>query len=141
MILEFVQPFGAWKTGDTASESAPGTPISESLGRALIAQGVAKEVNELTALRSTLLAEQKRQHEELLALARGNVQTKSTPQGPPNGGGAVDFTRISATSVPAEEQDEKRSFGDAMRHVAMVHCVDADPAVHNFSRRRMRVCD
>jgi HK97 family phage major capsid protein len=114
MILEFVKPFGSWKIGDIADETAPGQPISEAFGRSIIDQGFAKASTEMAQVRAAFTADSDRRHQETLAEMRALIQGgKSAPKGPPTGGGegevnrAIEANRIEHSSSPVDRKIEE----------------------------------
>ncbi len=133
MILEFTQAFGSWGVGDITDT------VSEGTGRALIAEGKAKESTEGAQLRSLIAAESKRSREETLELVRSSLQgDKTKTAGPPNGGGGVDFQTISATSeIPAEEK-KNRCFTDVIRCIHAVSARETPPEIREWASMRLR---
>ncbi len=138
MILEFMKPFGEWPVGAITDT------VSEGVGRALIADGTAKESNEGAQIRALIAAESKRSRDETLELVRTSLQgNKTETKGPPNGGGGVDFTTISATSEISAEEKKNRNFSDAIRCIHAVSARETPPEVRNWAQMRLRTvyCD
>ncbi len=137
MILEFVKPFGSWKPGDIAEETAPGQPISETFGRSMIDQGFARQSTEIAQVRSMLQADAERRHQEMLAETRALLQgNKTAPKGPPTGGGELNFNSIS-TGEPVFEQG-KRHFSDVLRCIHAVAAKGAPPEIVEYASNRLR---
>ncbi len=138
MILEFTQTFGSWQIGDITDT------VSEGTGRALIAEGKAKESTEGAQLRAMLKAESERTRTEMLEATRSMLTgNKGETKGPPNGGGGVNFEAISATSeIPAEKQKD-RCFTDAIRCMHAAQARDTDPGLRQWAVERLRrvYCD
>ncbi len=133
MILEFTKAFGEWPVGAITDT------VSEVVGRALIADGTAKESNEGAQLRALLKTETDRTRTELLELTRTSLQgNKTETKGPPNGGGGVDFTAISATSeIPAEKKKDQ-CFTDALRCIHFAQARDTESDLRQFAIQRLR---
>ncbi len=133
MILEFTQAFGSWQIGDITDT------VSEGTGRALIAEGKAKESTEGAQLRALVKAESERTRAETLELTRSLLTDKKTEtKGPPNGGGGVDFKEISATSeIPAEEK-KSRCFTDVIRCIHAVTARETPLEVRQWASQRLR---
>jgi len=137
MILEFTKAFGSWQPGDITDT------VSEGTGRALIAEGTAKESNEGAQLRAILKTETDRTRTELLELTRTSLQgQKAVTTGPPNGGGAVDFEKISRTEGTEERGTDgkkvKRTFGEYCKCVALYQSVDAPPELRQWAHTKLR---
>ncbi len=132
MILEFTQAFGEWPVGAITDQ------VSEGVGRALIAEGKAKESTEGAQLRALITAESKRSRDETLELVRSSLQTKTQTTGPPNGGGGVNFETISNTSeIPAEEK-KNRCFTDVIRCIHAVSARETPPEIRQWASMRLR---
>lgn len=141
MILEFIKPFGSWKLGDIASETAPGQPISEAFGRSMIDQGLAKASTEMEQVRASLAADSERRHQETLAEMRSILQGgKTTPKGPPGGAAMIEAvtteTHISA-GEPVFEQGKKH-FSDVLRCIHAASAKGAPPELAEFAANRLR---
>lgn len=133
MILEFTQAFGTWKSGDITDE------VKEGTGRALIADGVAKESTESAQLRALVKAEAERTRTETLELTRSMLQgQKPTIKGPPDGGGGVNFETISATSTPAYEEKKGQCFSDVLRCIHAVGSRGTPPELASWAGNRLR---
>src|SRR5208283_3849927 len=74
---------------------------------------------------------------EMMEAVRG-IAKPSGARTPPNGGGGVDFDKISATGTPAFEQDKSRTFTDYLRSVAITQSVGAPPELVEYCRGRLR---
>ena len=138
MILEFTQAFGTWKAGDITDE------VKEGTGRALIADGVAKESTESAQLRALVKAEAERTRAETLELTRTMLQgQKPALAGPPTGGGGVNFDTISRTEGP-EDRDNNTgkkvvgTFGEFCKCVALYQSVDAPSNVRTWAHTKLR---
>ncbi len=132
MILEFLQPFGSWKVGQITDD------ISETVGRSLVDQGTAKQSTEAAQLRALMLAETERTRTEMLELTRTSLQElKPTSKGPPNGGGAVEFERIS-NGEPVYEKKEERYFSDVLRCIHAVTARGAPREIVDYASNRLR---
>ncbi len=132
MILEFTKPFGSWAIGDITDT------VSEGTGRALIADGTAKESTEGAQLRALIAVESKRSRDETLELVRASLQgNKTTTTGPPNGGGGVNFETIS-TGTPAFEEKKDRCLTDAIRCIHIVSSRGAPAEQVAWASERLR---
>lgn len=137
MILEFTQAFGSWKVGDITDT------VSEGTGRALIAEGTAKESTEGAQLRALVKAESDRTRTETLELTRSLLTgNKGDAKGPPNGGGKVDFAKLERTSGPEDRgtdgKEVKRSFGEFCKCVAITQSVDAPEHIRTWAIGKLR---
>jgi hypothetical protein len=141
MILEFVQPFGAWKPGQITDE------IGDTVGRSLVEQGLAKQSTEAAQLRALMLAETTRTRDEMLELTRSTLQGArgqhgQKPPQPPNGGGAVDFSKLERTEGPEERGSDgkkyERSFGEFCRCVAWAQGIDTDYKLRSHAIDKLR---
>lgn len=136
MLIEFIESIGTWEKGAIDD-------VKDSVARAFIGSGQARESNAGDYLRATLekdRAKAKEENDKFKAEVLETVRTAIKPIGhrqPPNGGGGVDFDHIGG-STPAYEQDKSRTFTDALRCVAMSQCPDAPQELREFCRGRLR---
>ena len=138
MFIEFTEDVGIYKSGDITDS------LKDGVARAFIAGSQAREVNAGDYMRASLAAQAKKANEdfdkfknEVLETVRGALKPSGTRQ-PPNGGGNINFTKIATESTPRAEEDKTRTFSDALRSIALVHCKDAPPVLVDYCRGRLR---
>ena len=139
MLVEFLEdiPGTAWKKGDVDD-------IKDGTARAFIGGAQAKESSHGEYLRALVTKSELKAAEdrakfqtEMMEAVRG-IAKPSGARTPPNGGGGVDFDKISATGTPAFEQDKSRTFTDYLRSVAITQSVGAPPELVEYCRGRLR---
>ena len=138
VFIEFTEDVGVYSKGDITDA------LKDGVARAFIAGGQGREVNAGDYMRASLAAQAKKANEdydrfkaEILETVRTGLKPSGTRK-PPDGGGGVNFGKLATESTPRAEEDKNRTFSDALRSIALVHCKDAPPVLVEYCRTRLR---
>jgi HK97 family phage major capsid protein len=137
MFIRFEQDIGNWKRGEIHD-------IPDNVSRAFLAAGHAVESDAVAHLRASTATEFEKFKNEMMETVRSAFKPAPASNGngqprrqPPNGGGGVDFDKISHESAP--EERGKRTFTEALRCVALVQCAGgAPPELVAYCRNKLK---
>lgn len=133
MHVEFLQDWESWKKGQISHE------ISDELGALLIKEGQARSSDVMGFMRSANASEMAKLREELIGTVKTTLsELRAAPTGPPNGGGAVDFGRISEGTPAFEAKEHKRNFTDVLRCIHAVQAKGAPAEMRMWAEKRLQ---
>ncbi len=138
MHVEFLQDWGAWKTGQISDE------IQDGVGDALIKAGQAKRSDSMAYMRSAIASEMAKMRDETAASVKAALtESRGAPKGPPGGKELnKEIERIDHVSSPVDRDlqgnERTHSFGEFCQSVALVQGVDTPHQLRALAIKKLR---
>lgn len=133
MYVKFSQDIGSWKNGEIHD-------LPDAVARSFVSGGMASESNSGDALRASLTSENQKFQRSLMDEVLGAIKAQKTTQGPPSGGGSVQFDKIAAGQQSPERSHDgrdNRSFGDICRCVYFAQSSQVDEGARRHALYRL----
>lgn len=134
MYVKFGQDIGSWKSGEIHD-------LPDAVARSFVSGGMAAESNSGDALRASITSENQKFQRSLMEEVLSALKAQKTTQGPPKGGGAVQFDKIAAGESPSERDHQGRthkgSFGDLCRNIFYAQAAGAPHEIRMHAYRRL----
>jgi len=134
-FVSFSQDIGSWKKGDIVE-------LEDKVARSFVDNELATNSSAGDALKASLRAENDRFQRTLIDELKTAISGRTTAtQGPPTGGGLVQFDKISAGESSVERdvtgRPHKGSFGDLCKCIFHAQAVGVPDQVRSHAVRRL----